>query len=120
MGTPERADDDVVFVERVVDVARDFGNVDAAKAGYTSLRVGGASAGQKCQNAERLFKFGYEDFRMDPIFEPPVFLALDVSTGRCREPDPARRQRERSSLRISSASTSRSAATSASDSRRAW
>jgi len=31
MGTPERADDDTVFVERVVDVARDFGNVDAAK-----------------------------------------------------------------------------------------
>ena len=120
MGAPERADDDTVFVERVVEVACDFGNVNAAKAWYTGLRVGGPSARQECQYPERLFKLGYEDFPMDPIFEPPLFLTLDVSTCRGREFDPARGQRERSSLRISSASTSWSAATSASDSRRAW
>ena len=66
-------------------MARDFGNVDAAKAGYTSLWVGGASPRQKCQDPERLFKLGYEDFRMDPIFEPPL-AAIVSHVGRVDVP----------------------------------
>lgn len=120
MGAPERADDDLVFIERVVEMAGDFRHVDAPKSGNACLWIRSASTRQECQDPESLFKLGYEDFRMNPIFQPPLFFVLDMSAGRCRESDPTGGQRERSSRRISSASTSRSADTSAFESRRAW
>lgn len=110
----------MVVVNRVVEVARDLGDVEAAKARYASLRVECAGPGQQREDSERLLKLSNEDFLMIPVLEPPLLLTLDVTACRGGESDPPRGQRERSSLRISSASTSRSAATSACESRRAW
>ena len=52
---------------------------------------------------------------MNSALVPPSFLLLHVTLRRCRKSDGARRQRDLSSFRISSASMSRPAATSASD-----
>ncbi len=39
VGTPEGSDDDLVIIERVVEMTRDFGNVDATEARDASLRI---------------------------------------------------------------------------------
>jgi hypothetical protein len=119
MGAPERADDDVLFVEGVVDVAGHLPKVDAAKAGHICAAVKRASSGEECQDAEGLFELSGEDLGVGPVCKPPEFLANDLRARRRGQSDAALAQCDRSSLRISSASISRPAATSASDSRSA-
>ena len=116
---PKGPDDHFLFVKRVIEMAGNFPNVDAAKARDTSLSVGRPDARQPSQNPEGFFKLDDKHVGVDSVFEPPLFLASDVPACRLRESDWAGIQRDRSSLRISSASTKRPAATSASDSRRA-
>jgi hypothetical protein len=75
--------------------------------------------GDHSQDSERSFEFSREDIGVDPILQPPCLLAPDV-TSRCGgKPNATLLQRERSSRRISSASTRWPAATSASDWRKA-
>ena len=120
MSTPESAYDDLVVIECVVEVTRDFRNVYAAEARDAGLRIQRSNTGQECQDPQRVFELGYEQICVNPVLQPPLFLALDVPSGRGGEFDPARGQCERSARRISSASTSRLAVTSASDSRSDW
>jgi len=117
--TPECTDNNLVFVKRVIQMAGDFAHVDTSKASDTRRRIGRPGPWQQCQDPDGVFKFGYEHVHVDSILNPPFLLTSNVSAGRRREPDSARDQRARSSRRISSASTSRPAATSASDWRRA-
>ena len=71
------------------------------------------------QDPEGLFKLGDEHVGVVSIFEPPLFLTADVAACGGRKSDAPGIQRDRISFKISSASTRRPAATSASDSRRA-
>jgi len=90
-GPPERSDDHLVFVEGVPAPGR-------------NARIRRAASNSVANSSMWVL------FSSQPgLFEP------DMSLGRCGEPDATRRQRDLSSLRISSASTSRPAATSASD-----
>lgn len=47
MSTAERPDDDLLFVERVVDMASELAKVDAAKARHTGGRISRASSGKE-------------------------------------------------------------------------
>ena len=117
--TPERADDDLVFVESVVKVAGDPAKVDTSKTSNIRVDVRSAGAREDCHNLEGLFELGREDFAVGSILKPPVLLASDVFLRGGRESDVAWRHRERSSLRMSSASTRRPAAISTLESRKA-
>ena len=116
---PECADDNFVLVKRVVQMAGGLTKVDAAKTSNSSLSVGRSGARQPGQDPEDFFKLRDEHVDVDSVFEPPLFLLSDVLSCRPRKSDLAGTQRDRSSLRISWASTRRPAATSTSDSRRA-
>ena len=118
-GSPEGTDDDFVLIERVVDVASDLPKIHAPQAGDHGVRVRRPRAREHCQDLESLFEFSGEDVGVISVLKPPGFLAPDVFLGSTRKSDEAWSQRERISLSTSSASTSRPAATSASDSRRA-
>jgi len=117
---PESPNYHFALIERVVQVAGDFRNIQTPDAWDAGLRIGHAGAGQEREHLKGLFEFGNEDIAVDPVLDPPSLLAPDVLLGGCGESNPAGFQRERSSLRISSASTSRFCATSTSESRRAW
>ena len=106
-GTPKSPNDYFTFVEGVVQMAGDLLNVQTTETGDVSLGIECASSGQQCQDPECLFELGDKDILMDPVFDPPGFLAPYVALGRGREPNPAGIQRVRSSRRISSASTRR-------------
>ncbi len=73
MGTPERPDDNFVFVERVIEMAGDFANVNATKASDARLRIERPGSGQQSQDPERLFKLSDEYLRVDSILKPPFF-----------------------------------------------
>ena len=62
MRTPERANDDLVIVKRVIEVARQFSDVDAPEAGNTGLGVEIACSWQDSQYLHRSFKFCGEQF----------------------------------------------------------
>ncbi len=108
-----------MFIEGVVEMAPDFRQIPAAKARDRRLSVGCPGAGKQRQQSKGCFELGRKNLGMDSVLKPPSFLPLYVALRRCRESYGARCQRDLSSLRISSASTSRPAATSASDWRRA-
>lgn len=101
-------------------MTRDLRHVDSAQAGDSSARVGGSSPRQPGQNSNRLLKFVGKHVCMNSILNPPGALSWDMSLGCGGEPNTACVQSVRSSRRISSASTSRLASTSAPDSRSAW
>ena len=100
--TPERPDDHVLFVERVIKVAGNFWNVDAANVRDAGLRIQGPGTGQPCQDPKGFFKLGDEHVGVDSVFQPPLFLASNVPACRGRKSDPPGIQRDLSSLRISS------------------
>src|SRR5438876_888735 len=113
--TPECANHYFVRVEGVVDMARDLRQVYASKIGDASSRVDGAGPRENCQDSDSRFELGRKDLGMDPVLKPPGLLASYVSLCRCCESHTTPLQCDLSSVRISSASTSRPAATSASD-----
>lgn len=114
-GAPEGTDNNFPFIERVVEMAGDFGKIQATKTGNASLGIEGASAREESQHLESFFELGRKYFRVDSVLKPPLFLAPDVSPRRRRESDVTLFQCDRSSLRISLASTSRPAVISALD-----
>jgi hypothetical protein len=103
-----------VCIEGVVEVTVDPSKVEP-QSGDTGTRVGRARSGEKRQHADGILDLSREDVDVQSVLEPPRLLAPDVALGRCGEADAARSQDDFSSLRISSASTSRSVATSISD-----
>jgi len=117
---PQRPNNYFRLVEGVVEMTSDLRDVQPTEARDSAGQVGCAGAREEREDPKSLLELGGKDSRVDPVLNPPRLLAMDVPAGCCGEPDSARSQRERSSLRTTSASTSRPAATSASDSRRAW
>ena len=97
----------------------DFGQIPAAQTRNRHLRVGCPRAGKQRQKSKGCFELCRKNLGMDSVLKPPSFLPMYVALRRCRESYGPRGQRDRSSFRISSAPTSRPAATSASDWRRA-
>ncbi len=116
---PDGAHDHVVRIETVVEMTIDPSKVDSTQPGNTGSRLGCTRAGKERQHADSILDLSCGDVDVQSLRKPPRLLASDVALGRCGEADPARSQDDFSSLRTSSASASRSAATSISDSRSA-
>jgi hypothetical protein len=116
---PARADNDLAFIECVVDVTGDFPKVDAPETRDTGSGIRSPRTWKQLQDVKRVLELGCEEIDMDPILNPPRLLTVDVITGRLRESHTTRLQRVRSSVRICSASTRRPAAISAFDAWRA-
>ena len=100
-------------------MAGDFGDVKTPQPCDSGVRVRRSGARQPRQNSNGLFEFVGEHISVNPVLDPPFPLEADMPPSRKGESDPTRFQRERSSRRMSSASTRRPASTSAPDSRRA-
>jgi hypothetical protein len=100
-------------------MAIDLLHVHATKPGRARLRVRGTGSRYERDELESVLQFRGEDIDMNSILNPPRLFPLDVSTCGRSEAYEAGRQRERSSFRISTASTRLPAATSASDWRKA-
>lgn len=112
---PQGSNDDVVCIERVIQVTAELPDVEAPQVGCTGLRIRGSSSWQKRQNLNGLFELGREKLLMLSILDPPGPLAVDVAARALGEPDPTGLQLDRSRLSRSAASTSRPASTSAWD-----
>ena len=112
---PQGANDDVVCVEREVQVAAQLPDVETPQVGRRGLRVGGSSSGEEGQDFDGLFEFGSEEILVVSVVKPPRPLAVDVVVRRLREANATGLQLDRSRLRMSVASTSRPASTSACD-----
>jgi hypothetical protein len=117
--SPDGADDDVVLIEGIVEMAGQFSEVEAPQCWDTSNGLRCPSPRKERQNSEGLLEFGSEDLAMESVLQPPSLLARDVPLRGRGEPNTARPQADLSSFRIESASTRRPAATSASESRKA-
>lgn len=86
-GAPQCTNDYFVLVERVIQMAIDLMEVQAAKASNTSLFVSCAHSGEKCESSERGFQIGRNELRLNPIFKPLSFLTLKVPLSGGRQPD---------------------------------
>jgi len=76
--TPQCADDDLLLIKRVVDMAGDFAKVDASKADNIGVRVRCTSSRENAEDLQCLFELGREDLCVDSVLDPPSFLAPDV------------------------------------------
>ena len=83
------------------------------------MLVQSAGSGQDRYDPESLLEFLGEDFGVVAVLTPPGFLSRDMLLGRAGKTNVPLFQRERSSRKIVSASTSRPAFTSWSESLRA-
>lgn len=118
-GSPDRANDNFVLVEGVVQMAAQFSNVETAQIPDTGRAVRRSCSREQRQDSQGFLDFSCEEVAMKSVVQPPSLLLPDVSL-RCRgEANAAWTQDDRSSLRSSVASTRRPAATSASESRNA-
>ena len=118
-GSPQRADDHFAFIESVIEMTIYLAQLQPAQARHSRFLVECANARKDGQNSEGLFNFSRENIGVDPLLKPPSLFALNMSLGSRCESDRTLLQRDLSSLKISSASTRRPAAMSASDWRRA-
>jgi hypothetical protein len=118
-GSPQRADDDFAFIESVIEMAIYLAQVQSAQAGHSGFLVACANARKDGQNSEGLFNLSCENIGVGLVFNPPSLFALHMSLRSRCESNRTLFQRDLSSRRISSASTRRPAAMSASDWRRA-
>ena len=114
-GSPQRTDDNLFFVEGVVQVTIELPQVETTKAGHASLLVRRANTREIREDSEGGLEISCEQMPVVPVLKPPRLLAIDVSLCGRRKPDRTLRQCDLSSRRISSASMSRPAATSAED-----
>jgi len=112
---PQGSNDDVVCVERVVQVAAQLSDVETSQVGHRGLRIGGSSSGEEGQDFDGLFEFGSEEILVVSVLKPPRPLAVDMVVRRFGEANATGLQLDRSRLRMSAASTSRPASTSACD-----
>ena len=117
--TPEGAHDHAGVIECVIEMDGKSPQVDAANAGNWRLRVEGSGARKRRDDLERLFEFLGENVRVVAIGQPPGLLSPNVFLSSRREANVPVFQRERSSRRTTSASKSRPALTSSSESLRA-
>jgi hypothetical protein len=97
----------------------DSTEVDAANAGNGRLRVEGSGTWKRRDDLERLFEFLGEHVGVVAIGQPPGLLSPNVFLRSGCEANAAILQRDRSSRRITSASTRRPALMSSSESFRA-
>src|SRR3954470_23093109 len=116
---PESAKDHFVAIERVVEMGRDSSKVHAANARNRRLRVGCSRSRKRGDDPERLLEFLGKHVPVVTIGQPPGFLSPNVLLCRGREAKASILQRDRSSRRMTSASKSRPALTSSSESLRA-
>ena len=117
--TPEGAHDHAGVIERVIKMGVDSPEVDTANAGNGRQSVQGSGTWKRRDDLERLFEFLGEHFGVVTIGQPPNLLAMNVFLRCGCEANAAILQRDRSSRRITSASTRRPALTSSSESFRA-
>ena len=118
-GTPEGAHDHAGVIERAIKMGVDSPEVDTANAGNGRLSVQASGPWKRRDDLERLFEFLGEHVGVVAIGQPPGFLAPNVFPRSGREANATILQRERSSRRITSASTRRPALMSSSESFRA-
>src|SRR5712692_1802190 len=93
----------------------DSPEVEAANAGNGRLRVRGSGAWKRGDDFERLVEFLGEHVGVVAIGQPPGFFCPNMSLRSGREANAAILQRDRSSRRITSASTRRPALMSSSE-----
>ena len=117
--TPEGADDHADVIERVIEMDGDSPEVDPANAGNGRLSVAGSGTWKCRDDLERLFEFFGEHVGVVAIGQPPRLLSSNVFLRRGCEANAAILQRDRSSRRITSASTRRPVLISSSESVRA-
>ena len=117
--TPEGAHDHAGVIERVIEMDGDSPEVDAANAGNGRLSVEGSGTWKHRDDLERLFEFLGEHVEVIAIGQPPGLLSPNVFLRSGCEANAAILQRDRSSRRITSASTRRPALMSSSESFRA-
>ena len=113
--SPERANDHFVAIEGVVLMGCDLWHIEATQAGDARVRVTRPGSGQPRQDSDGVFEFFGEYVHVRSVLKPPCLLSANVFVSRGGEPNSTRLHRERSSRRISSASTRRSAVTSVPD-----
>ncbi len=113
--TPHRTDNDLIRTEGVIDMACGPGEVQPPKSRDMGFRVDTSSPGEQGHHLECFFELRGENLGVVSMLQPPGFFALNMALRSSGKPDAAPVQRERSSLRTSSASTSLPAETSASD-----
>ena len=118
-GTPEGAHDHAGVIERVIKMGVDSPEVDTANAGNGRLSVQGSGTWKHRDDLERLFEFLGEHVGVVTIGQPPGLLSPNVFLRSGCEVNAAILQRDRSSRRITSASTRRPALMSSSESLRA-
>jgi hypothetical protein len=66
-GTAERTNDDLIIIERVIEVAGQFSDVKTPEARNMGLGVGSTSSRQDSQDLHCRFKFGREEVLVVPI-----------------------------------------------------
>ena len=118
-GSPDRANENLVLVEGVVQVAAELANIESAQIPDPGRGVRCPCSRKEGQDAQSFLEFSHEQVAVESVVQPPNLLTANVSLRRRGEANTAWTQDDRSSLSISVASTSRPAATSASESRNA-
>ena len=116
---PESTNDHSGVVKRVIEMGIDSSEVDAPNTWNGRLRVERSNSRKRPDDLDRLFEFLSEYVGMVAIGQPPGFLSAEMFLCSGRETNATILQRDRSSRRMTSASTSRPALTSSSDSFRA-
>ena len=117
--SPHCTDDDLVLIKRIVQVAGQVAYVEPSQSGDTCFAVQSSRAWKPRQDTDCLLDLRREEIPLEPVLQPSILLVVEVPPSGRGEPNAPWRQVDRRSLRISSASTRRPAATSASDSRNA-
>ena len=116
---PERANNHLVVIERVIEVGCDSPEVNATNAGNGRLRVESSGSWKCGDHLERFFEFLSEHVGVVAICDPPCLLPPNMFLRCGCEPNAALLQCDRSSRKMASASTRRPALMSSSESFRA-
>lgn len=96
MRSPQRADDDFVIAERVIQVEGNPPQVNTTNVGDRGSCVDRAGTRKERDDLERLFEFFCEHFHMVAVLKPPRFLSVDTPLGSGGESDVTMCQRDRS------------------------
>jgi hypothetical protein len=100
---PECATNHLRLVEGVVQVTRDFLDVEAPEPKDCGTRLRRTGTGKDGEHPEGIFELGEEDVLMNPVFKPPVSFPARVTLSGGSEADSPGAQRNGSSRRILSA-----------------
>lgn len=75
---PKGTHDDLLVVERVVDVAGDLGEINPTQARNVCIEIWSTGARENRQSRHGAFEFVGEDVRMVAVLKPPALFAPNV------------------------------------------